>query len=206
MSDGYEADRGDPMGAPIATPGTRRGMGPAGTSEDGGPGVTVATTATADEVLAAFGPLLAAVAQRDRDSAELSAETQAAGQKLLADFAKACETEVKPAMNAVRQRLRQLGGDALIEEHPGGEARYTKPRIALWMSLEGEVGVPRLDRYPYLLLEVDVEERKVQVDEGDMWKGAGGNSSGRAGKWEVSDLTADRVLRELLAIAQRAAR
>ncbi len=194
------------MGAPIATPGTRRPTDPAGANEDEGPGLTVGATATADEVLAAFGPLLAAVAQRDRDSAELSAERQAAGQKFLADFARACETEVKPAMNAVLQRLRQLGGDALIEEHPGGEARFTKPRIALWMSLEGEVGVPRLDRHPYLLLEADIEARKVQVDEGDMWKGAGGNSSGRVGKWEVSELTSDRVLRELLAIAQRAAR
>ena len=45
----------------------------------------------------------------------------------------------------------------------------------------------------------------IQVVEGGMWKGAGGNSSGRVGKWEVSELTRDRVLRELLAIAQRAA-
>ncbi|MHB1497218.1 MAG: hypothetical protein ACYCXN_04825 [Acidimicrobiales bacterium] len=159
---------------------------------------------TGDEVLAAFAPLLAAVAQRDRDSAALGTERLAAEQKFLADFARACETEVKPAMEAVLQRLRQLGGDALVEEHPGGEARFTKPRIALWMSLEGEVGVPRLDRHPYLLLEAEVQARKVQVDEGDMWRGAGGNSSGRVGKWDVSELTRDRVLRELLAIVQRA--
>jgi hypothetical protein len=73
------------------------------------------------------------------------------------------------------------------------------------MSLEGEVGAPRLDRYPYFLVKADIEARKVQVDEGDMWKGVGG-SSGRVGKWEVGELTADLVLRKLLAIAQRAAR
>jgi len=74
------------------------------------------------------------------------------------------------------------------------------------MSLKGEVvGEPRLDRYPYLLLEADVEGRKVQVDEGDMWRGAGGNTSGRIGTWEISDLTRKRVTEELLAIARRAA-
>jgi hypothetical protein len=194
------------MGAPIATPTTSPSLDPTDMAEGEGPRPAVSATATADEVLAAFGPVLAAVAQRDRDSAELSAERLEVGQKFLADFASACEAEVKPAMNAVLQRLRQLGGDALVEEHPGGEARFTKPRIALWMSLEGEVGVPRLDRHPYLLLEADAEARKVQVDEGDKWRGAGGNSSGRAGTWEVSELTGERVLRELLAIVQRAAR
>ncbi|MGC8626270.1 MAG: hypothetical protein ACP5VR_01745 [Acidimicrobiales bacterium] len=190
------------MGAPNVTSGASRRIGLAGSREGEGLG----PTATADDVLAAFGPLVASVAQRERDSAQAGAEKLAARAKFLADFAMACETEVKPAMDAVARRLRQLGGDALVEEHPGGEARFAQPRIALWMSFEGEVGLPRLDRHPYLLLEADVEERKVQVDEGDMWRGAGGSSSGRAGKWEVSELTQDRVTRELLAIAQRAAR
>jgi hypothetical protein len=189
------------MGAPVVTPATSRPADSVGSGKDEGADLGVPT---GDEVLAAFAPLLAAVAQRDRDSAALGTERLAAEQKFLADFARACETEVKPAMEAVLQRLRQLGGDALVEEHPGGEARFTKPRIALWMSLEGEVGVPRLDRHPYLLLEAEVQARKVQVDEGDMWRGAGGNSSGRVGKWDVSELTRDRVLRELLAIVQRA--
>ena len=91
-------------------------------------------------------------------------------------------------MDAVVERLRQLGGDGLVEEHPGGEARFRSPRLALWMSLKGEiVDEPRLDRYPYLLLEADVEGRKVQVDEGDMWRGAGGNTSRRVGAWDVSE-------------------
>jgi hypothetical protein len=68
--------------------------------------------------------------------------------------------------------------------------------------MEGE---PRPDRYPYLQLEADVERRKVQVDEGDMWRGAGGHSSGRAGAWDVAELTRDRITRELLAIVGRAA-
>ena len=109
-------------------------------------------------------------------------------------------------MAAVLERLCQLGGARLIEEHPGGEARFRNPRLALWMSLKGEiVGEPHLDRYPYLQLEADVEALKVQVDEGDMWRGAGGNSTGRAGTWEMADLTRRRVTEELLAVAQRAA-
>lgn len=194
------------MGVPSVTSATSP---PASQHGDGAvqvPSPTRGVSATSDDMLGAFGPLVAAVAQRDRDSAEVSAERLVAGEKFLADFALACESEVKPAMKAVLEQLRRSGGDALLEEHPGGEARFANPRIALWMSLQGEVGEPRLDRHPYLLLEADVEARKVQVDEGDRWRGAGGNSSGRAGTWEVSELNRERVIRELLAIAQRAAR
>jgi hypothetical protein len=129
-----------------------------------------------------------------------------AGQKFLDEFAKACATEVRPAMDAVLERLRQLGGDGLVEEHSGGEARFPNPRLTLWVSLKGEiVGEPRLDRFPYLQLEADVERRKVQVDEGDMWRGAGGHSSGRVGAWDVDELRRDRIIKELLAVALRAA-
>jgi hypothetical protein len=159
-----------------------------------------------NDPLAALGPIVAAVAESDRRSCELTADRREAGQKFLEDFATACETEVKPAMKAVLERLSQLGGGGLIEEHPGGEARFRNPRLALWMSLKGEiVGEPHLDRYPYLQLEADVEALKVQVDEGDMWRGAGGNSTGRAGTWDMGDLTRRRVTEELLAVAQRAA-
>ena len=124
----------------------------------------------------------------------------------MAGFAIACETEVRPAMKAVLDRLRQLGGGGLVEEHAGGEPRFPQPRIVLWMSLKGElVGEPRPDRYPYLQLEADVERRQVQVDEGDMWRGAGGRTSGRARAWDLSELTRQRVTDELLVIARRAA-
>jgi len=187
------------MGAPSANSTAPSPVGPADVPEVAGP------SAAADP-LAGFGPILAAVAQRDRDVADASAGRLDAGRKFLDDFNAACQTEVRPAMDAVVERLRQLGGDGLVEEHPGGEARFTNPRLALWMSLRGEiVGEPRLDRYPYLLLEADVEGRKVQVDEGDMWRGAGGNTSRRVGAWEVSELTRQRVTAALLAIARRAA-
>ena len=37
------------------------------------------------------------------------------------------------------------------------------------------------------------------------WRGAGGNFSGCVGVWEVTELTLDRVTKELLSIAHRAA-
>ncbi len=159
----------------------------------------------ATDPLAALGPIPATVAQRDRESAEAAIERAELAQEFLDEFAKACLNEVRPAMSAVLQRLRELGGDGLIEEHPGGEARFQKPRIALWMSLKDPIaGGPRLDRYPYLLLEADVESRTIQVDEGNMWRGAGGNFSGRVGAWKLTELTHERVAQELVAVCSQA--
>jgi hypothetical protein len=149
---------------------------------------------------------LAAVARRDRESGEAATARAELRQKFLDDFSKACVQEVRPAMSAVLKRLQQLGGDGIIEEHPGGEARFPRPRITLWMSLKDKiVGEPRLDRHPYLLFDADVESQKVEVNEGDMWRGAGGNFSGSVGMWDVTELTHDRVTNELLSIARRAA-
>jgi len=197
------------MGAPSAVPATSRPIDKGGVGKGFEPPrslpLEVGGLATDDDPLAALGPLVAEVAERDRGSAELTADRLEAGQKFLADFATACTTDVRPAMTAVLERLQHLGGGGLIEEHPGGEARFRQPRLVLWMSLKGEVGEPRQDRFPYLQLEANVEKLKVQVDEGDMWRGAGGTTSGRAGTWEVVDLTRQRVTEELLAIARRAA-
>ncbi len=155
--------------------------------------------------LAELGPILAAVAQWDRESAEIAAERAELAQNFLDEFAKACENEVRPAMLAVLQRLQELDGDGLVEEHPGGEPRFQKPRIAMWMSLKGQIAEePRLDRYPYLLLEADVQSRTIQVDEGNMWRGAGGNFSGRVGAWELTELTHERIAKELVAVCSQA--
>ena len=187
------------MGSPSTTPTVPRTVDPKRLDEGAAP-------LKGADPLEGFGPILAAVAQRDRDSEEITADRVEAGQKFLADFATACADEVRPAMDTVLERLRQLGGGGLVEEHAGGEARFRNPRLTLWVSLKGEVvGEPRLDRYPYLQFEADVDRRKVQVDEGDMWRGAGGHSSGRVGAWDLAELTRRRVTDELLAIARRAA-
>jgi hypothetical protein len=72
------------------------------------------------------------------------------------------------------------------------------------MSLEGAiVGEPRADREPYLQLEADVAGHEVHVFEGDMWRGKGGNRSGRIGTWRLEDLTRDHIVAELVEIAER---
>lgn len=47
----------------------------------------------ADDPLSGFGPILAAVAQRDDNAAEVSADRFDARRKFLDDFATACERE-----------------------------------------------------------------------------------------------------------------
>jgi hypothetical protein len=155
--------------------------------------------------MAEIDAVVAEVARRDRQSAQENADERTEMENFITAFKSACQSQVRPAMEAVLERLQGHGGGGLIEDHPGGEARYRHPCIILWMSLEGEiVGEPRPDREPYLKLEADVATRAVQVSEGDMWLGSGGHQTGRTDKWQLSDVTRDRVIDELVAIADRA--
>jgi hypothetical protein len=123
------------------------------------------------------------------------------------EFHRVCESEVRPAMRAVLDRLRREGGDGLIEEHPGGEPRFATPRLTLWMSLQGPIeGAPRQDRNPYLQLEAAGSGRVIRVSEGDSWRGGGAGHSGAAGTWKPSDVTHATVLQELAHIVRRSAR
>ncbi len=159
-----------------------------------------------DDPLAELDNIVAKVAERDRQRAAQNAEAHDEMRRFLAAFHAACDAEVRPAMEAVLERLREHGGGGVIEQHPGGEARFRHPSLILWISLEGEiVGAPRADLEPYLELEADVEHRAIQVSEGDMWRKAGGKRSGHIGSWQMSDLTREHVIDELLAIARRAA-
>jgi hypothetical protein len=96
-------DRGDSQTDPSA-------VGPTSGIQNGG-------RVVAGDPLAELGPILAAVAQRDRDSAEATTARAELRRRLLDDFSKACVQEVRPAMSAVLKRLQQLGGDGILEEH-----------------------------------------------------------------------------------------
>ena len=158
------------------------------------------------DLLAGFDVIMAEVAQRDVDSKADSAQVLEVKQKFLDDFTAVCKREVRPAMEAVLERLRRNGGGGAIQEHPGGEARFRYPSIVLWIALEGEiVGDPRPDRHPYLQLDADTTAHEVHIFEGDMWRGGGKGHSGRTGTWQLPEITRDRVIAELLAIAQRSA-
>ena len=91
-------------------------------------------------------------------------------------------------------------------EHAGGEPRYRLPQLTLWMSLAGEIPGPgREDRHPYLRLDADATHGCVQVREGDMWQGGGTHNSGRAGTWQLSEITRTLVERTILDILRRSA-
>jgi hypothetical protein len=137
-------------------------------------------------------------------SATHGAQLTAQRSQFSAQFATVCQQQVRPAMEAIIERLRRNGGGAVIEEHPA-DFRYQNHRLIMWMSLQGDIaGVPRQDRHPYLQLDADVAKRNVAVSEGDMWDGHGGNRSGKIGEWQLSEITTARVTDEILAILRRA--
>ena len=188
------------MRTPTATPTTTNLSDSSGAIEDIG-------SQSGVDPLSGFDAVQAAVAQKTRQSAEHSAHELDDQQDFVVDFETVCQREVRPAMQAVLERLHRNGGGGTIEEHPGGEARVRTPRLTLWMSLEGEIeGLARPDRHPYLQLDADVAERQVEISEGDMWRGAGGGHSGRIGSWQLSDVHYDRIVDELLNIAHRSGR
>ena len=185
------------MGTPSAT----KVRNPAAPSEP----VGASESTTGDDRLSEIDTILAQLTDNDRLSAADAAGRISARQGFLADFATVCNAEVRPAMTSVLEQLEAAGGAGLIEEHPGGEPRFATPRLTLWMSLQGEiVGSPRLDSHPYLQLDADVTGCQIQVSEGDMWGGRGGHS-GSADVWQLSEVTQDRVIQELLSIVRRAA-
>jgi hypothetical protein len=156
--------------------------------------------------LSALDELLAGVAGREDETDARAARRANTRDQFKTSFEEACEREVRPAMETVIARLEARGGGGVIERHAGGEARFGSPSLIAWMSLRGAVvGEPRPDREAYLRIEADVDAGEVRVFEGDMWRGAGGNRSGRAGTWHVADLTGERILSELVEIVRRAA-
>jgi hypothetical protein len=165
-----------------------------------------ATAASAADPLVEIESILAALKRDDQLSAESASRLLEVRQDFLDEFQAICRTEARPAMQAVLDRLRQYGGDGLIEEHPGGEARVSTPRLTLWMSLQGQIsGAPRLDRHPYLQLDADVDNRAIRLTEGDNWQGRGTSHGGTAGSWKPADVTRALVTEELLAIVRRSA-
>jgi hypothetical protein len=188
------------MGTPRTSPTTLRLLAPLAAEHSSLP-------TSGDGLLEGFTAIAAFVADRDRQSAEDSARQLDAEDEFLAAFQGVCSTVVRPAMQSAIDRLASGGGSGLIVEHPGGEARFRRPSLAIWMSLEGDFkDEPHEDRHPYLAFEADVSRRQVYVSEGDRWHDAGGNTSGRVGTWDIADITGEKVVNELLQIACRAAK
>ena len=141
-------------------------------------------------------------AGRERKWAEERLETKTARERFLQDFKEISQNTIKPAMEAVVQRLEKDGGGGIVWD---GESRTThRPRLILWMSLEGEItGTPRQDRNPYLQLDANVIYRRIDVWEGDMWEKLG--TSRATSPWELSQISSESITERIMGILEQAA-
>ena len=122
--------------------------------------------------------------------------------QFLTDFRGITDSVIRPAMQAAVDRLGKDGGGGLIEERK--EDLMHRPRITLWMSLDDAItGTPRQDLNPYLQVDANVGQRRIDVWEGDMWEKEG-NSRATA-PWELSEVSNESVTKRILDILRRAA-
>ena len=107
-------------------------------------------------------------------------------------------------MEAVIERLHADGGGGVIVERPTDETRRFTHRFTLWMSLLGEIeGTPREDRHPYLRLDANVDTRRVEVWEGDLWRDRRGGTSRKVTEWTLQEMDGPHVEREAVEILRR---
>jgi hypothetical protein len=71
------------------------------------------------------------------------------------------------------------------------------------MSMEGEIaGSPRQDLNPFLQLDADLANRRIDVWEGDMVENQG--TSRATSPWDLSEVTPDSVMERIVDILRRA--
>ena len=111
-----------------------------------------------------------------------------------------CEYIAQPALRAVAHRLVADGGGGLvIEQEPEGTRGQ---RLTLWMCPQGNIAEPpRIDRYPYFRIDVDVPNRMLPVWEGDMWNGHG--ASRPCEPFTLQTLTTDEVANRAIDVMRR---
>jgi hypothetical protein len=142
----------------------------------------------------------------EAESTERSAQVAQERAEFSHGFAEACGSRVRPAMEAILERLRENGGGGFIDEREEARSRLCSHRLILWMSLSGEIeGSPRPNHHPYLQLDADPESHMVMISEGDMWHGRGGNRSGLTGQWALPEVTGIRVTETVVDILRRSA-
>jgi hypothetical protein len=165
----------------------------------------MSASATSNDPLVLIDQLMRARRDEDQETADRAAQVLADRSEFSDEFVRVCDAQVRPAMEAVLERLRHNGGGGVVEERAEDSARNQTHRLTLWMSFSGEiVGTPRPDRHPYLQLDATVAKRVVTVSEGDMWQGRGGGRSGKTGEWELSEITTAQVTATILEIIRRA--
>jgi hypothetical protein len=136
------------------------------------------------------------------EAAEREAQAEVEREQFLQAFQNITRAVVRPAMEMAIERLRTDGGGGFIEQHEVDILH--KPRVTLWMSMEGEIsGSPRQDLNPFLQLDADAVHRRIDVWEGDMVDKSG--SSAAAAPWDLSEVSSDGVIERIIGILRRAA-
>jgi len=156
--------------------------------------------AIAEDPLGALDVLLVTYREQETSREALQRAQDAERERFFREARDALEAIVKPALWAVAHRLQRDGGDGFVAER-AAEGRRSQ-RITLWMSPEGPVAdPPRVDRFPYLQIDVDVPTRSFKVWEGDMWNSRG--ASRATDPFTLETLTADGVERRAVNVLRR---
>jgi hypothetical protein len=138
---------------------------------------------------------------RTQAAQTLAERTDKNQRHFLEQFSDLCQSEVTPAMRAVLDRLQRDGGGGLIQTHPGGEPRFAKPSVTLWMSLDGEiVGNPREDRDPYFRLDANAAGLAIEVRQG-----RGTHLGDPVETWPIEETTGDRIEQAIVNVLRSSA-
>ncbi len=155
--------------------------------------------AAADE-LGAVDALLATYREQESSRESLQRARDAERERFVREAGHALEYIVKPAFSAVVHRLNHDGGGGLITERAANGPRGQ--RITLWLSPEGPLpDAPRVDRFPYIQIDVDVPARVFGVWEGDMWNRRGASRTTRP--FTLETLTTDEVTKRAIGVLRR---
>lgn len=150
--------------------------------------------------LAAVDDLLASFARRREEQDAHERAVLGAQHRFVHAAACTFHRVVRPAFAEIAERLNTHGGGGLIEQHPA-EGRHGE-RLTLWMSLEGPVVVPpRIDRNPYVRLDVDMPRRRITVWEGDFWNKQG--ASRPTEPFTLDALTTQSVIQRAVGVLRR---
>jgi hypothetical protein len=132
-----------------------------------GPSDGEANVATSEDPLVEIDQIVDHWSHLRQQSVEEQAHAELEREQFLQEFQDITRSVIRPTMARAIERLRKDGGGGLIEEHAPDSLH--KLRVTLWMSMEGEIaGSPRQDLNPFLQLDADLANRRIDVWEGDM--------------------------------------